>query len=150
MRLLANLQGLIKPLIFLCAFCIGWGGYQIFSQFYVPTVSVVMPVYNREKLVADAIESVLNQTFTDFEFIIVDDGSTDNTMQILKAYAEKDKRIRLIAHDKNCGVGCGRNTAQRNARGQFLAIMDSDDIMSPTRLEKQVTVMQENPHQRVC
>lgn len=111
-----------------------------------PLVSVVMPVYNRETFVGEAIESVLNQTYPHFEFIIVDDGSTDNTPVILQEYADKDSRIRIITHDKNCGIGCARNTAQQNAKGKYLSIMDSDDVMVASRLYRQVKAMEENPH----
>ncbi len=123
------------------SFLIGYGGYFLFP----PTVSVVMPVYNREKLVGEAIESILNQSFKDFEFIIVDDGSTDNTLEVVRQYAEKDNRIKIIVHEQNCGVGCARNTAQRAARGKYLSIMDSDDVAVPTKLETQVQIMTDYP-----
>ena len=108
-------------------------------------VSVVMPVYNRENYIKEALDSILNQSFQDFEVIVVDDGSTDKTPQILAEYAKKDSRIRVFTHEKNCGVGCARNTAQSHAIGKYLAIMDSDDVMVPQRLERQVRAMEENP-----
>ncbi|MGN1063588.1 MAG: glycosyltransferase family 2 protein [Alphaproteobacteria bacterium] len=110
-----------------------------------PTVSVVMPVYNRADTVGEAIESILNQTYRDFEFIIVDDGSTDNTPTVLKEYADKDSRIRIITHPENRGISAARNTAQEKARGTWLAIMDSDDVALPIRLEKQLTALAQNP-----
>lgn len=110
-----------------------------------PTVSVVMPVYNREDLVGRAIESILNQTFTDFEFIIVDDGSSDKTADIVKAFAEQDKRIRFLSYGMNRGVGYARQYGLEVARGEFVAIMDSDDWSMPDRLEKSVAFMRDYP-----
>lgn len=110
-----------------------------------PMVSVVMPVYNRADLVARAVESILAQTYSDFEFIIVDDGSTDKTMEILSAYAEADKRIKIIKNPKNCGVGCSRNNGMDVARGKYLVVMDSDDASLPGRIERSVAMMEENP-----
>lgn len=130
-----------RVIVFFITFLIGYGGYLFTS----PTVSVVMPVYNRESVVGESIESILNQTFTDFEFIIVDDGSTDKTLDVVQMYADQDSRIKVIVHEKNCGVGCGRNTAQRAARGKYLSIMDSDDVAVLTKLETQVQAMEENP-----
>ena len=128
-------------IVFLITFLIGYRG----DLFFRPTVSVVMPVYNREDVVGESIESILNQTFTDFEFIIVDDGSTDKTLDIINKYASQDSRIKIIVHEKNCGVGCARNTAQRAAKGKYLSIMDSDDVAVSTKLETQVQVMKEHP-----
>lgn len=110
-----------------------------------PTVSVVMPVYNRSDLVGRAIESILNQTFTDFEFIIVDDGSTDNTPDIVRSYAKKDKRIRFLSYGRNRGVGYARQYGLDAARGEFVAVMDSDDWATPDRLEKSVAFMRDYP-----
>lgn len=132
----------LSGIILLGIVLLGYGGYLFLQR---PTVSVVMPVYNREKIVGESIESILKQTFQDFEFIIVDDGSTDNTLAVVKKYAEQDSRIKIIVHEKNCGVGCARNTAQRAARGQYLSIMDSDDIAVPTKLETQVQIMTDYP-----
>ncbi len=120
------------------------GGYFLWLK-REPMVSVVMPVYNRENYVKEALDSVLNQSFQDFEIVVVDDGSTDKTPQILAQYAEKDNRIRVFTHETNCGVGCARNTAQSHANGKYLVIMDSDDVMVPQRLERQVRAMEENP-----
>ncbi len=109
-----------------------------------PTVSVVMPVYNRESLVARAIESILAQTFTDFEFIIVDDGSTDNTSKILNDYAAIDKRIKIIRNETNRGIPFSRNRGIQAARGTYIATMDSDDYSLPDRLAKSVRFMKEH------
>ena len=109
-----------------------------------PRVSVIMPAYNVEQFVAEAIESILNQTFTDFEFIIVNDGSTDNTAKIITEYAKKDKRIKFINNKKNAGFITASNQCLDIAKGEYIAKMDSDDVSLPTRLEKQVKFLDEN------
>ncbi len=113
--------------------------------FRAPTISVVMPTYNREYLLPRAIESIQNQTFKDFEFIIVDDGSTDNSVQLIQAYQATDKRIKLIQNEKNCGISCSRNRGMEAARGRYLAIMDSDDYSEPKRLEKSLKFFKKHP-----
>lgn len=100
-----------------------------------PLISVVMTVYNGEKYLRAAIESILDQTFKDFEFIIVDDGSTDRSLAIIKSY--KDARIRVISH-KNMGVSASCNKAMKIARGVYIARQDADDISLPDRFQKQV------------
>lgn len=106
-------------------------------------VSVIMPAYNREKYIKEAIESVLNQTFQDFELIIIDDGSTDNTVNIIKEFS--DKRIILFQHETNKGVAAARNTGYLAAKGKYIVIADSDDINLPTKLEEQVNFLDNNP-----
>ncbi len=111
----------------------------------MPLVSVIMPVYNGENYLAEAIESILGQTFTDFEFIIVDDGSQDGSGDILRDYQKRDARIHLICLEKNEGHGGARNHGIRAAGGQYIAAMDGDDVCLPERLEKQVDFMRRNP-----
>ncbi len=103
-----------------------------------PLISVVMPVYNAGDFLVDAIESILNQTYKNFEFVIVDDASTDNSLNILKKYARKTKKIRLFKNISNQGVSITVKRAIKEARGTFLARMDADDIALPQRLEKQI------------
>ena len=103
-----------------------------------PKISVVMPVLNGEKYLAEAIESILNQTFQDFEFIIVDDGSTDQTPEILRSYANKDSRIQIVTNPINRGIGYSRNRGIALSRGEYIANMDADDLCLPERFEKQV------------
>lgn len=110
-----------------------------------PTVSVVMPVYQREKQVGPAIQSILKQTFCDFELIIIDDGSTDNTPEVLKAAAELDSRIRVLSLPVNVGAGMARAVGHEAASGRYVAVMDSDDIALPDRLTQQVEFMETNP-----
>jgi len=94
-----------------------------------PKVSVIIPTYNRAHLIGRAIQSVLNQTYQDFELIVVDDGSTDNTNEVIKEFSQKDKRILYIKHDKNKGGSAARNTGIKAARGEYIAFQDSDDEM---------------------
>ena len=109
-----------------------------------PLISVLMPVYNGKRYVHAAVDSVLAQTFTDFEFIIVDDGSTDGTDRILQDYAKKDSRIRIIS-SPNKGVSVALNEGLAVARGSLIARMDADDISFPERFAKQVKFLNENP-----
>ena len=92
----------------------------------VPKISVIMPVYNVQEFVGKAIESVLGQTLKEFEFLIVDDGSTDKSGEICDKYAAKDKRIRVI-HKENGGAPTARNVAIEIAKGEYLYFIDSDD-----------------------
>lgn len=107
-----------------------------------PIISVVMSVYNGEKYLREAIDSILSQTFTDFEFIIVDDGSTDNSLEIIKSY--NDARIVMI-NQKNAGAAAGRNNAIQNANCDYIAILDADDIAMHDRLEIQYKYLINNP-----
>ena len=104
-----------------------------------------MPVYNAGSFLVEAIESILSQTYKNFEFIIVDDCSTDNSWSILRNYAKKDSRIRLFRNTKNLGVSETAQKAIAKARGEFLARMDADDIASPSRLETQLNYLLAHP-----
>ncbi len=104
----------------------------------VPTVSVLLSVYNEKaSYLHSAIKSILSQTLKDFEFIIINDGSNQETTDLLKDYAKSDHRIRLIQNTTNIGLTCSLNKGIAVARGQFIARMDSDDIALPNRLEEQ-------------
>jgi len=104
-----------------------------------------MPVYNGERTIAQAIESVLKQTYTDWEIIVIDDGSTDDTRKIVERYRSAPAdRIRYI-HQENQGLACARNTGIRQARGEFLALLDADDVWLPTRLEETVKALDADP-----
>lgn len=104
-----------------------------------------MPVYNAESYLSQAIESILSQTLTNFEFIIIDDASTDNSWKIIKSYAKSDKRIIALKNYINLGVSLTSNIAISKVRGKFLARMDADDISFPSRLEKQIDYLKKNP-----
>ncbi|MCL7929599.1 glycosyltransferase family 2 protein [Halomonas llamarensis] len=110
-----------------------------------PCVSIVMPVYNRATQVASAIDSLLAQTYRDVELIIVDDGSTDGTVDVITAYAANDARVRLLALPANGGQGLARAIGTDAARGRYIAVMDSDDIALPHRLDTQVKWMDAHP-----
>lgn len=110
----------------------------------VPLISVLMPAYNARRYLREAVDSILAQSFGDYEFIIIDDGSTDDTLAILKRYAAKDRRIR-IQSGPNEGVSASLNKALALARGEFVARMDADDVSLPTRFEKQVRFLQQRP-----
>ncbi|MDD3363438.1 MAG: glycosyltransferase family 2 protein [Syntrophomonas sp.] len=115
---------------------------------YDKKISVVMSVYNGELYLAEAIESILNQTFTNFEFIIINDGSTDSSRAIIESYI--DPRIKLLNNDCNQGLAQSLNKGISTARGKYIARMDADDISLPARLEKQVAFMEENAEIGVC
>ena len=110
-----------------------------------PLVSVVMPVFNGERFLAEAIESILAQTFTDFELLIVDDGSQDNSAEIIRAYEERDDRIRFFQLERNVGMASARNHALDASKGEYIAAMDCDDVSMPVRLQRQVEFLQSNP-----
>ena len=109
-----------------------------------PAVSVIMPAYNALPHLRAAVESVLNQTFGDFEFLIVNDASTDGTGEALNEYAAADPRVRVLDRGK-VGYTAALNLMAAEARGEFLARMDADDVCRPGRLEKQVAFLRANP-----
>ena len=113
-----------------------------------PKVSVIFPVYNGEKYVREAFQSILDQTFEDFELIVIDDGSTDNSFEILSQF--KDPRIRLLRNEKNQGIIFTLNKAISEAKGEFLARMDADDISDPKRFAVQLSFLEKNPSVGVC
>ncbi len=108
-----------------------------------PRVTVLMPVYNGEKYLREAIDSILAQTFANFEFLIVNDGSTDNSVPLIESYA--DARIHLVHNATNSGLVASLNKGLGLARGEYIARMDCDDISLPTRLEKQLAFMDDHP-----
>lgn len=105
-------------------------------------VSIIMPSWNTGRFIGESIQSVLNQTYKNWELIIVDDCSTDNTDEIVTSF--DDERIRYFRNDKNSGAALTRNKAMREARGEWIAFLDSDDLWMPEKLEKQLSFMKEN------
>lgn len=114
-----------------------------------PAISVVMSVYNSEEYLADAIDSILNQTFTNFEFVILNDGSTDKSLSIIESYMGEDERIVLISRE-NKGLPSSLNEGISIAKGKYIARMDADDISLPERLQTQFDFMESNPEIGVC
>lgn len=108
----------------------------------MPRVSVIIPMYNCQKFIAETMESVLSQTYKDFEIIAVDDGSTDNTRQIVQSYGSK---VRYI-YQRNQGVSAARNNAIRESQGEYIALLDHDDLWLPDKLEKQIPLLDSNPN----
>lgn len=105
-------------------------------------VSIVMPSYNTGKYIADSIKSIQNQTYKNWELIIVDDCSTDNSLEVIRSFSEP--RIRLLQNKKNSGAAISRNYALREAKGKWIAFLDSDDTWAPEKLEKQIQFMEKN------
>lgn len=108
-----------------------------------PLISVIMSVYNEERYLKEAIDSILAQTISDFELIIVDDGSTDRTKEILAGY--RDSRIQVLYNEENCGLTINLNRALDIAKGYFVARMDGDDIAHPDRFEKELEYLNQHP-----
>jgi glycosyltransferase involved in cell wall biosynthesis len=109
-------------------------------------ISVVIPTYNRASFLKEAIDSVLSQTFRDFELIVVDDGSTDETPELLLSYGNKIKVIKKA----NKGPSAARNRGIKAAKGEWIAFLDSDDVWKPDKLEKQVQFIKDNPDIKIC
>ena len=105
-------------------------------------VTIGLPFYNAEKYLALAIESVLQQTYTDWELLLLDDGSTDNSLSIAQSYAQKDSRIRVLSDSKNRKSGYRHNQAAQLTKTKYLAKMDADDIMHPNRIARQVEILE--------
>ena len=114
----------------------------------MPKISVLLPVYNCEKFIVEAIESVLHQTYTDFELLIIDDFSIDQTIALIEQF--NDSRIQFIKKEKNTGYTNSLNYGVSIAKGQYIARMDADDICLPTRFEKQVAFLDSNPKVILC
>ncbi len=109
-----------------------------------PKVTILMSVYNGEKFLKETLESILSQTFSNFEFIIIDDASTDKTASILKEYTKKDNRIRIIKNKKNIGLTRSLNKGIKSSQGKYIARIDAGDIALPVRIEKQIKFMKDN------
>lgn len=113
-------------------------------------VSIIMPSYNTGKYIADSIKSVIAQTYTDWELIIVDDASTDNTDEVVQKFTEPAEvnvsKIHYLKNDCNMGAAISRNRALREARGKWIAFLDSDDLWAPDKLEKQIAFMEKNSY----
>lgn len=113
-------------------------------------VSIITPAYNSEKYIASTLESVIQQTYKNWELLIIDDCSIDSTAKIVQSYMEKDKRIRYYKLDKNSGAAIARNKAIEHAKGKYLAFLDSDDIWFPDKLRKQINYMKKYDYNFTC
>lgn len=111
-----------------------------------PLVSIVLPMYNAEKTIAECLDSIIGQTYTNIEIIVIDDGSTDNSVEVVNQYM--DKRIKIYRYKHNYIANLNRGFLRCN--GKYIARMDSDDRMCPTRIEKQVDVLENHPNVSVC
>ncbi|RLB05643.1 MAG: glycosyltransferase family 2 protein, partial [Deltaproteobacteria bacterium] len=112
----------------------------------IPRVSVIIPTYNRRTLLLEAVESVLAQTYSDFELIVVDDGSTDGTEEAIKRYGSR----LIYTYQPHQGVSAARNKGIEIARGELVAFLDSDDLWLPKKLQIQVTFMDQHPEVQLC
>jgi glycosyltransferase involved in cell wall biosynthesis len=109
-----------------------------------PLVSIITPLYNAEKYISNTIESVINQEYNNWELIIINDCSKDKGPEIIKNYQNQDKRIKIINLEKNSGAAVARNVGIENAKGNFIAFIDSDDIWEKTKLKEQISFMLDN------
>lgn len=106
-------------------------------------VSIIVPVYNAEKFINDTIKTVIDQTYENWELLLVNDCSTDKSVEIIKDYRQKDKRIKLFSNSDNSGAAISRNKGIEESGGRYIAFLDADDLWEPKKLEKQVAFMQE-------
>ena len=111
-----------------------------------PKVTVISPTHNRAPLLQQAIDSIRQQTLTDWELIIIDDASDDTTPDVVRAWTQQDPRIRCYRHDTNQGVSVARNTGLKHARGTYVAFQDDDDVSHPQRLQRQADYLDRHPH----
>ena len=113
-------------------------------------VSIAIPVHNAEATVRQTLDSVLAQTCEDYEVVLVDDGSSDGSHDVLLSYAEEDPRFRVFRNGENRGAAFSRNRAVREAKGEYVAFLDADDLWTPDKLEKQAAFAAAHPECRIC
>ena len=110
----------------------------------MPKVSVLIPLYKANNFIAETLDSVLNQKFTDFEIIVVDDCGNDGSLEIVESYRQKDRRIKVLNNDANHGIAYTRNRGLDECAGEYIALLDDDDLMIGERLDKQVRFLDEH------
>ena len=115
----------------------------------MPKISIITPAYNCEKYLPEAVKSVFSQTFEDWELLMIDDCSGDNTYRCMEKMAEKDKRIRIFQNKVNSGTAATRNFGVRMAKGEWIAFLDSDDLWKADKLEKQMAMLTKHPDARL-
>ena len=106
-------------------------------------VSIITPTFNAEKYIRETLHSVVNQSYQNWEMILIDDASTDQTVKVINDFAEKDVRFKLLKLSKNCGNGFARNAALEKATGKYIAFLDADDLWFPLKLEKQIQFLKQ-------
>ena len=111
----------------------------------MPKISIITPAYNCEKYLEQSVDSVLSQTWQDWELLIIDDCSKDNTYALMQKLAKKDERIRILQNPQNSGAAATRNNGVRQASGEWIAFIDSDDLWEPDKLEKQMALLLKIP-----
>ncbi len=111
------------------------------NEVYLDLVSIVTPTYNSENFISETIHSILNQSYTNFELILIDDCSIDSTVEIVRTFSEKDSRVKLIQLESNSGAAVARNIGLENSKGRFIAFCDCDDIWFQNKLEYQIRFM---------
>ena len=111
----------------------------------MPKVSVIIPAYNSERTISESIESIIAQTYTDWEIIVCDDFSQDGTYEIANKYADINTNIKVIRNDENLGAGLSRNQCIQNTKGEYIVIQDADDIALPNRIFEQISFLDDNP-----
>lgn len=111
----------------------------------LPLVSIILPVYNAETYLKDCIDSIVGQTYKNWELLLINDGSTDNSEQVILPFLKSGLAIKYIKQKTNSGIACCLNLAISQSEGKYIARMDADDLMVPVRLEHQVTYMEEHP-----
>ena len=116
----------------------------------LPLVSIIMPAYNSEKHIRESIESVLSQSMEDWELLVIDDASQDETADIVQGYVHLDKRIRLFKNDRNIGTATSRNIGLDNSKAKWVAFLDSDDIWYSNKLERQLEIAEKEGAELVC
>ena len=112
----------------------------------MPKVTVLMPVYNGEKYLRQAIDSILSQTFSDFNFLIIDDGSSDKSREIIQSYQDTFPKVKLLSNPQNIGLMASLNKGIKEIGSTYIARMDADDVAFPCRLEKQIQFLEEHPN----
>jgi glycosyltransferase involved in cell wall biosynthesis len=115
-----------------------------------PMISVITPVYNMEEFVGPAIQSVLDQTYGDFELLLIDDCSTDKSLEVMETYAARDDRVKIFSTPMNSWAHAAGNVGLEHASGKYIAILDADDILALDRFEKQIALLEENSNMDVC
>lgn len=126
------------------------GEFDLISKWIYPLISVIIPTHNSSKFLSESVNSIINQDYKNWELLLIDDFSSDNTPQICKNFSKKDKRIKYLQNHYEKSATGARNTGLDNAKGEYIALLDHDDIALPTRFKKQIKFMESNLEVGVC